>query len=314
VKTFTTRYMLIPLALLAVVILAACTPITPTPDANAPMTPGSNSDMMNNDSSGSDMNSGQTEKDMLDNSESGDDMMGGQSEEEMMGGQSEEDMMGGNDQSSMATADLTSLARHMNATFAPMQNLVGLMSDMPEANAMAADMENMQKEMNGMLENPDPERLGELMQETGDMMNEFQAMMETGQFSGDPDQVAAQMNQIMNHMGAMANMLDSVQGSQSFMDQMNGWQQQFGDDMMAGNMMQGDMMQGLLALVEDGSMTQEELNALLDQMDALHQTAIEKMRDGSMTQDDVTKMANQMHDMMEEAGLSDMMNGQGLGQ
>ncbi len=76
------RFLLITLALLAVIILAACTPATPTPAANVPMTPGSG------------MNSGQSgQDDRMGNGQSNDSMMGGQTEEEMMGGQSEEDMM-----------------------------------------------------------------------------------------------------------------------------------------------------------------------------------------------------------------------------
>jgi len=81
-KTKNTRFLLISLALLAVIILAACTPATPTPAANVPMTPGSG------------MNSGQSgQDDRMGNGQSNDSMMGGQTEEEMMGDQSEEDMM-----------------------------------------------------------------------------------------------------------------------------------------------------------------------------------------------------------------------------
>jgi len=78
------RFLLIPLALLAVIILAACTPSTPTPDANAPMNQGTSGEMMGNSQGQDDMMGGQSEEEM----------MGESTEEEMMGGQSKENMMG----------------------------------------------------------------------------------------------------------------------------------------------------------------------------------------------------------------------------
>ena len=91
-NTKNTRFLLIPLALLAVIILAACTPATPTPETNVPMTPGAG---MNNGQSGQgDMGNAQSNDDMMDNGQSGQGMMNGQSEDEMMGGRSEDEMMG----------------------------------------------------------------------------------------------------------------------------------------------------------------------------------------------------------------------------
>ena len=85
-KTKNTRFLLIPLALLAVIILAACTPATP--ETNAPMPPGAG---MNNGQSGQgNMGNGQSDDDMMGNGQNQDDRMGnGQSNDDMMGGQSQ---------------------------------------------------------------------------------------------------------------------------------------------------------------------------------------------------------------------------------
>jgi len=232
-KTKNTRFLLIPLALLAVIILAACTPTTPTPEANAPMTPGAG---MNSGQSGQDdmMGNGQqNQDDMMGNGQSNDSMMGGQTEEEMMGDQSEEDMMGGNGQS-MVPGDVQSLAQHMNAALAPMQNLVGMMGDTPEAQQMMTDLDEMQNEMNEMQANPDPQRLGEMMQEASVMAGSLQNMMGIGQFNGDPAAVAGEMQQMMTHMGIMTQMMGGYQNGQMLTQQMDEMQRQF-DSMMGDN-------------------------------------------------------------------------------
>jgi hypothetical protein len=75
------RILLIPLALLAIIILAACTPATP--DASVPVTP--NVVNMNNgqSQSGGDMMNGQSEEEMMGNDQSGTGMISDQTEERM---------------------------------------------------------------------------------------------------------------------------------------------------------------------------------------------------------------------------------------
>ncbi len=246
-KKYPTRYLLIPLALLAVIILAACAPSTPTPAANAPMTPGSG---MNNGQSGQDMmDDGQSNDDMMGSGQSGQDMMGGQTEEEMMGG-AEDDMMGGSGQS-MTPGDVQSLAQHMNAALAPMQNLASMMGDTPEAQQMMSSLEEMQAEMDEMVGNPDPQRLGEMMQETSAMMGQVEDMMAAGQFSGDPAAAAEQMQQIMLHMGVMAQMMGGFQNGQAISVQMDEMQRQF------------DSMMG------DESMSSQEFNQMMGEFSTM---------------------------------------------
>ena len=235
-KKYPTRYLLIPLALLAAIILAACAPGAPTPEVNAPMTPGSG------------MNTGQSGQNMMGDDQSNDEMMGGQTEEEMMGGQSEQEMMGGNGQT-MPPGDMQSLAQHMNAALAPMQGLAAMMGDTPEAQQMMMSLNEMQEEMNDMLSNGDvnPQRLGDMMQETGAMLGDFQTMMAAGQFSGDSAAAAEQMQQIMTHMGIMAQMMGGFQNSQELSARMDEMQRQF-DSMMSDNAFSpqefGQMMRG----------------------------------------------------------------------
>ena len=224
-KKFAKRTLLIPLALLAVIILAACAPSAPTPEANVPMTPGAGMD-----------GSQPSNEDMMKDQDQ-DSMMGGQSEDDMMGGQSEGDMMDESGQSMPAADDMQALAKHMNATLAPMQNLVSMMGNAPEAQQMMTNLEAMQEEMNDMLGegSPDPERLGQMMQETSVMMGQFEDMMASGQFNGDPAAAAEQMQQLMTHMGIMAQMMGGMGGGQDFMGQMSGFQQEFENMMGNGN-------------------------------------------------------------------------------
>ncbi len=288
-NTKNARFLLIPLALLAVIILAACTPTTPTPAVNAPMTPGSG---MENGQSNDDMmggGNGQNQDDMMGNGQSDDSMMGGQSEDEMMGGQSDEDMMGGGNGQSMAPADVQALAQHMNAALAPMSNLAGMMGDTPEAQQMMTDLEAMQQEMDEMLQNPDPQRLGQMMQEAGDMLTGFQGMMASGQFQGDPQAVAQQMQQMMTHMGIMAQMMGNVQGGQDFMGQMNGYQQQF-----------EGMMGNDNASAQDFSQMMGQVGGMMGQMGAMFggsASASDMMGEGPAAMLSLSKNADGFYDI-----------------
>lgn len=227
-KTKNARYLLIPLALLAVIILAACTPATATPAANVPMTPGSG---MNSGQSGNMNGNGQN---MNDNGRSNNDMMDGQTEEDMMDDQSEEGMMDGNGQS-IVPGDVQSIAQHMNAALAPMGNLVSMMGDTPEAQQMMTSLEEMQKEMNEMQANPDPQRLGEMMQEASVMAGSLQNMMGAGQFNGDPAAVAGEMQQMMTHLGIMTQMMGGYQNGQMLTQQMDEMQRRYDSMMSNGN-------------------------------------------------------------------------------
>lgn len=248
-----TRYLLIPLALLAVIILAACAPGAPTPAPNPPMVPASG------------MNTSPSSQSMMGNTPSDDDMMGGQSDEPMMGGQSEEEMMGNEP---MTPDDMQSLAQHMNAALAPMHDLAAMMGDTPEAQQMMMSLEEMQEEMNEMLSEDDvnPQRLGAMMQETGDMMQQFQSMVDAGQFQGDPAAAAEQMQQIMTHMGIMAQMMGGF-GNQEFMGQMNGLQQRFQgmmDDQAEGDMMGGQSEEDMMGNVQDFAMMPKNADGFVD--------------------------------------------------
>jgi len=237
-KTKTTRFLLIPLALLAVIILAACTPTTATPDANAPMTPGSG---MNTGQSGEDMMGGETEDEMM-GGQNEEEMMGDQSQDDMMGDQNQQDMMGGNGQS-MVPADVQSLAQHMNATLAPMVALAGMMGDTPDAQQMQTRVQEMQQQMDQLMANPDSRQLGQMMQQSGALMGDFQSMMASGQFTGDSAAAMQQMQQMMQHMAIMTQMMGGAQNGQALMGQMDQMQRQF-DSMMSGNdFSQGDFNQ-----------------------------------------------------------------------
>ena len=209
-----TRWYLAPLALLTIIILAACTPVTATPESNAPAMP----------AAGQGMGTGPVTP--------GSDMMGSGQTDEMMASP-DAGMPPGTAPQTMAPADVRSLAEHMNATLIPLSNLAGMMGDPNQAREFQSRIQTMQQDLAGMMNNPDSQALAAMMQETGDMMQQFQNMAVAGQFQGDPAAVAQQMEQLMLHMGVMAQMMGGF-GNQEFMGQMNGFQQQF-QGMMADN-------------------------------------------------------------------------------
>ncbi len=197
----TNRFLLIPLGLLTILILAACAPAETAAPTTAPNQ--SNATLPTQEVQAMEETSM-----MEDNVETQTTMMDSE--------------------------EFQTLANHMNATLAPMQTLATMMSDTEQATALMAYLDEMQQEMQTMLTEPDPERLGAIMQETSGLMDSFATMMASEPWDNHTEEALAQMEQLMLHMGLMAQSMETISGDTRFREQMTGYQQQF-QEMMNGS-------------------------------------------------------------------------------
>ncbi len=281
----TSRFLLIPLGLLTILILAACAPaetapLTSSPPAASPSQPdvappaptiaNTTPNAMPNDSA-----------------------------------ERQDAMMEGD--------ELQTLANHMNATFAPMQNLASMMSDNEQSTALMADLEEMQQEMDALLKSPNSEQLGVMMQETSGLMTTFADMMASESWDNHSEEALAQMEQLMLHMGFMAESMEGLAGNQRFLEQMNGYQQQFQDmmneqsasaqdlDAMMGNF--GTMMADMGAMVNTAG-------DMPDTPNMTGETSDNGMMDSGGTSEDAMDANDSNDTMMADETMEEEMMGE----
>ncbi len=286
----TNRFLLIPLGLLTILILAACAPAetaapTTTPNQSDATLPTQEIQAMEETSM------------MEDNAESQNTMMDSE--------------------------EFQTLANHMNATLAPMQTLATMMSDTEQTTAFMAELDEMQQEMQTMLMEPDPARLGDIMQETSGLMDSFATMMASEPWDNHTEEALVQMEQLMLHMGLMAQSMEAISGDPRFREQMTGYQQQF-QEMMNGSapsaqeldaMMEnfGDMMDemGVMFTSDNGLSGSQTMsgetpeNSMMDNGDQVGDPMGTREDNEGMMADETME-----EDMMDESPSSNHQNNQ----